>query len=333
MRASRHWTAPRRRDPGMRRPLLRLLERGRRRRRHRIEDALKHLAGLDDALPATAKSLAGHLGLSLHRTVVLVGDMQMQGLVRMSGQEARLTERGSREAVRVVRAHRLIERYLADEVGEPLDALHDAAERREHTLTPEEVDALDALLGYPDSDPHGDPIPDGDRTRDAEPETPLSDWPIGAPCVVTHIEDEPPGLLREILARDLRPGDTVEVTARESGSLTVHDGIRHRDLTLLAAAQVRVAPGRWRDEAPMSSLSEGEDAVVRRVDDQCRGAARRRLLDLGLTPGARVTCLFSAMFGEPVAYHIRGVAIALRVEQARAVWVTRGPERREGANS
>ncbi|MAF12773.1 hypothetical protein CMK11_20170, partial [Candidatus Poribacteria bacterium] len=294
------------------------------RRQRRIEDALKHLAGLDDALPATAKSLAGHLGLPLHRTVVLVGDMQIQGLVRMSGQEARLTERGQREAVRVVRAHRLFERYLADEVGEPLSALHDTAERREHTLTPDDVDALDALLGYPDSDPHGDPIPDGGRTRTEEPQAPLSDWPIGAPGVIRHIEDEPPGLLREILAQDLRPGDTIEITARKADALTVNDGVRLRDLTLLAAAQVRVAPGRWRDEAPMSSLSEGEAAVVRRLDDQCRGAARRRLLDLGLTPGARVTCLFSAMFGEPVAYHIRGVAIALRVEQARAVWIAKG---------
>jgi DtxR family Mn-dependent transcriptional regulator len=308
-----------------------VLTRGRRRRQRRIEDALKHLAGLDDALPATAKSLAGHLGLPLHRTVVLVGDMQLQGLVRMSGQEARLTERGQREAVRVVRAHRLIERYLADEMGEPLDALHDAAERREHTLTRDEVDALDALLGHPESDPHGDPIPDGGRAPTGEPGTPLADWPLGEPGVIRHIEDEPPTLLREILAQDLRPGDTVEVTARAADTLTVNDGVRFRELTLLAAAQVRVAPGRWRGEAPMSSLAEGEAAIVRRVDDQCRGAARRRLLDLGLTPGARVTCLFSAMFGEPVAYHIRGVAIALRVEQARAVWITRGAPPAEDA--
>ena len=315
----------------MRRMFARMFGRGRRSRRRRVEDALKHLAGLDDALPATAKSLAGHLGLSLQRTVALVGQMQTQGLVRMSGQEARLTERGSREALRVVRAHRLIERYLADEVGKPLGALHAAAERQEHSLSPEAADALDVFLGHPESDPHGDPIPTGERTPTEQPETPLTDWPLETPCLVRHIEDEPPELLREILARDLRPGDTVELTARTADAVTVNDGVRPRDLTALAAAQVRVAPARWRDEAPMSSLSEGEAAVVRRLDDQCRGAARRRLLDLGLTPGARVTCLFSAMFGEPVAYHIRGVAIALRNDQARAVWVAKGGSSGEGA--
>lgn len=302
----------------------------RRRHRRHVEDALKHIADLDDALPSTAKSLAGHLGMPLHRTVKLVAEMQADGLLHMSGQQARLTDQGEREAVRVVRAHRLMERYLADEVGEPLVSLHDAAERAEHGLSPDDVDALDALLGYPDSDPHGDPIPDGGRAIADAAAEPLSDWPIGEPAEIRHIEDEPPNLLREILDNGLRPGCTVEIRARDARGVTIDDGVRLRPLTLLAAAQIRVSRGRWRDEIPMAALARGESAVVRRVDDQCRGAARRRLLDLGLTPGARVSCRFSAMFGEPVAYRVRGTTIALRADQARSVWVTKRPPAGDG---
>jgi len=294
-----------------------------RRERRRIEDALKHLAGLDDAPPASVKSLAGHLGLSLRRTVDVVADMQTRGLVAMVESRLRLTAQGEEMAVHVVRAHRLIERYLADEVGEPLGSLHGAAERQEHKLSPGDVAALDAALGYPASDPHGDPIPDGRDAAAGGDEMSLYEWPEGVPACIRHIEDEPPNLLRDILRHGLLPGRTVEIVSRGEGVVAITDGATRRELSALAAGQVRVSSGQWSGEEPMSALELGESAVVRRLDDQCRGAARRRLLDLGLTPGARVASQFRAMFGEPVAYRIRGVTVALREDQARSVWVAR----------
>jgi Mn-dependent DtxR family transcriptional regulator len=88
--------------------------------------------------------------------------MQQQGLVVARGQEFELTAEGERVARQVVRAHRLLERYFADEARLPLGAVHAEAERREHSLTADQVEALSASLGHPRLDPHGDPIPGRD---------------------------------------------------------------------------------------------------------------------------------------------------------------------------
>ena len=71
-----------------------------------------------------------------------------------------LTERGRLCALEVLRHHRLLERYLADSLGMSLDEVHAEADRLEHALSEELEARIDAALGYPTHDPHGDPIPD-----------------------------------------------------------------------------------------------------------------------------------------------------------------------------
>jgi DtxR family transcriptional regulator, Mn-dependent transcriptional regulator len=142
-----------------------------RERRHRafVEDALKYLhAGELRGAPATPESLAGHLRLRLAPTLDLVSGMEARGLIRTTGTGLALTSSGQEIAVRVIRAHRLLERYLADELRMPLEAIHAAADRQEHAVTPEEAGALEARLGYPTHDPHGDPIPNADGQLPAQ---------------------------------------------------------------------------------------------------------------------------------------------------------------------
>ena len=115
-------------------------------------------------------SLGGVLRLSDRRLMQLLAQMQQQGLVVARGQEFELTAEGERVARQVVRAHRLLERYFADEARLPLEHVHAAAERREHALTSDQVEALSASLGHPRLDPHGDPIP-GARRSDPPPAT------------------------------------------------------------------------------------------------------------------------------------------------------------------
>lgn len=78
------------------------------------------------------------------RTLELVAEMEARGLIRTTGAGLALTSSGQEIAVRVIRAHRLLERYLADELQMPLEAIDVAADRREHTVTPEDATALEA---------------------------------------------------------------------------------------------------------------------------------------------------------------------------------------------
>src|SRR5262245_13013813 len=126
----------------------RLQEPGRQRRR--LEDALKHLFEQEyRGRHGSISSLSGALHLADSAVIQLVGRMPAQGLVVASGQEFQLTPDGERLALQIVRAHRLLERYFADEARLPLRDVHAAAERREHSLSPVEADRLSASLGHP----------------------------------------------------------------------------------------------------------------------------------------------------------------------------------------
>jgi Mn-dependent DtxR family transcriptional regulator len=120
------------------------------RERQRIEDALKHLFDQEyRGRHASLASLKGALRLPDSPVLALVARMQALDLVRARGQEFDLTPEGERLALQIVRAHRLLERYFADEARLPLGQVHAAAERREHSLSAADVDRLSAELGHP----------------------------------------------------------------------------------------------------------------------------------------------------------------------------------------
>ncbi|MEE9538702.1 MAG: FeoA domain-containing protein [candidate division NC10 bacterium] len=305
------------------------------RERALFEDALKHLLTFEhSSRDATVESLAGSLRLSQKRLLRLIARMEAAGLLHSHGAALHLSSEGKQWALRVVRAHRLWERYLADEAGVPLGELHHAAERAEHRLTPEELDALDAHLGHPLRDPHGDPIPTATGAVTPLEALPLTDWPLDQPAQILHVEDEPEVIFKEIVAEDLRPGTRVWVLERRPEYLIISDGqVEHR-LTPVVAANIHVAkaiegPSQPAELVRLADLVEGEEAEVAALDHGCRGFSRRRLLDLGLTPGARVRVELTPAFGDPRAVRVRGSVIALRREQAAQVWV-RGGSRSDG---
>ena len=129
-------------------------------RRRLLEDALKLLYNTPRDGPALDQALlARDLRLNERDITRLVEKLAAQGLVTDQAGLLTLSAEGQRWALQVIRAHRLWERYLADEARMPLEQIHSAAHRREHQLTLAEVDQLDADLGHPTRDPHGDPIP------------------------------------------------------------------------------------------------------------------------------------------------------------------------------
>ena len=286
-----------------------------------IEDALKyvHAAELTGSL-ATPESLAGRVGLRVARTLELVAEMEAAGLIRTTGAGLALTSSGQEIAVRVIRAHRLLERYLADELKMPLEALHAAADRREHTLTVEETAELEARLGYPSHDPHGDPIPQRDGSlATVGGRVALTEQPVGQPAVIVHLEDEPPELFRQIAATGFEPGSRVEVLERSAKQIIVWDGERECLLTPVAAGNIFVAPLPQPAAPPIRLTALGPGTRGHVVALRCTGLTRRRLLDLGVTPGTVIEHALTSPLGEPTAYRVRGALIALRAEQANQI--------------
>ncbi len=150
-----------------------------------------------------------------------------------------LTAEGEKVALEVIRHHRLLERYLAEALGLPLEALHAEADRLEHSLSEELEARIDELLGYPTHDPHGHPIPDSDLKFDrSEPRT-LADLEPGDGATVRQVPDDDPELLRYLASLSLVPGTRLELrrAAPFGGPLTVRvDGDEHAVSRELAAA-------------------------------------------------------------------------------------------------
>lgn len=285
-----------------------------------IEDALKHLHATEErGRDPSIESLAGALNIRATRAADVVRILTTRGLVT-TDTGLTLTPAGERSARQVVRAHRLWERYLADELHARAEDLHRLADQHEHLLDTDQIEHLAADLGHPEHDPHGDPIPAVDLRSAPPPGWPLTLVSPGVPCEVVHLEDEPETVFARLVDRGLEVGTHVAVAELTPDRIALDIEGERCELSPVDAANVFVVPERRAPRGPghtLADLREGERGHVRRVG--VSGFARRRLFDLGFTPGALVESAFPAAFGEPRAYRIRGTVIALRPDQARRI--------------
>lgn len=177
------------------------------------EDYLKALYLLiewEDTAVSTG-ALADQLGLSPASATTMVQKLAGKDLVNHVPRGAiTLSASGLREALRMVRRHRLLETFLRDELGYRWDEVHDEAEALEHTVTDRFIDALDARLGYPLRDPHGDAIPAADGTLPVSRAVRLDRFP-GSIAIIDRISDEDPEFLRRAQAEGLLPGSTIHL--------------------------------------------------------------------------------------------------------------------------
>ena len=295
--------------------------------REQVEDALKHLLDRQgQGRHASPESLAGNLNLPRVKATRLIADMESQKLLETRGSELHLTSDGERWALHIVRAHRLWERYLADEARMPLNQIHGEAHRREHNFTEAQLDELDAALGHPARDPHGDPIPTREGKMPSDELTPLTAWQADCPARIVHIEDEPAIAYEQILATGLRLGQTIRILERTPQRVVLSDGKNEYRLAPTVAANVSVSPLPASETLPMEAIPLGElkydqHAEIVSLDEAVQGFTRRRFLDLGLTPGTLIYPELQNFFGDPRAYRVRGTLIALRKEQAVQIWV------------
>lgn len=152
-------------------------------------------------------------------------------LEHMPYQGVRLTPAGEQVALQMVRHHRLIELFLHELLEIPWDQVHGEAERLEHAMSEEVVEAIARKLGYPSVDPHGDPIPDRDGSlAEASTGIPLVTLETGQLARLSRVHLQDGDRLRYLGSLGLYPGATVRITKREpfDGPLTVQvDGLSH----------------------------------------------------------------------------------------------------------
>jgi DtxR family Mn-dependent transcriptional regulator len=181
-----------------------------------VEDYLKAIYRLQrNGAPATTNAIAESLGLRAASVTAMLQQLSEHGLADYTPYRgALLTEEGVAAALRVIRRHRLIEQFLNQHLGVPWDRVHEEAERLEHVISPYLEERIDAALGYPQFDPHGDPIPSSAGVLPVQDLMSLSDLPPGTPTVVRRVPDDDPDLLRYVASLGIVPEATVMISRR-----------------------------------------------------------------------------------------------------------------------
>jgi len=132
-----------------------------------------------------------------------------------------LTAAGERLAALVLRRHRLIELFLVRVMGYSWDEVHDEAEQLEHVVTDRLIGRIDEMLGRPETDPHGDPIPNSDGLVKPQDAQTLLTCPMHTLVTVTRVIDQDKTFLRFIEGHQLKPGESIEVEHRDTASDSV----------------------------------------------------------------------------------------------------------------
>ena len=179
--------------------------------------------GQEGRAAATGK-LAEALGVSPGTVTSMLKTLSESGLAQYAPYEgARLTDAGRTLALRVLRRHRLIELFLVRTLNLSWDEVHAEAENMEHAVSDLLIDRIDAYLGYPAADPHGDPIPKADGTVAGSPGGRLSQLPAGQRFRVVRVVDQSPEFLRYLTDTGLTLQAEGKVVANraESGTITV----------------------------------------------------------------------------------------------------------------
>lgn len=179
------------------------------------------------APPVLTGHVAIRLGVAPPSVSAMLRRLAAAGLLAGSGPGGiSLTGHGQQHAREMVRRHRLIETFLVEAAGMSWDEVHDEAEALQHAVSGLLIDRIDAVLGYPRRDPHGDPIPPpaGVHAEDWSPA--LADAPADALVQVDRVSDEDSAALAYLAGLGIRPGAVVRVAEREpfGGLLWVETG-------------------------------------------------------------------------------------------------------------
>jgi DtxR family Mn-dependent transcriptional regulator len=184
-----------------------------------VQDYAKAIYSLEqrgDGAAVSTNAIAERLGVSAASASSMVKKLDGLGIVEhVPYRGVGLTERGMSIALEVLRHHRLLERFLVEELGVPWDRVHDEAEILEHHISEDLEELIAAKLGHPTIDPHGDPIPTADLKLVEPPTLSMDSLDIGATGRFVRVSDSDPEMLRYLGARGIAPGDTFAVVDKQ----------------------------------------------------------------------------------------------------------------------
>ena len=295
------------------------------------EDFLKALYELGGRISVEQTyQVARSLHITQEQFARTIGTLLLRGEISKTD-TLQLTPQGKTHALKLIRAHRIYEQYLAEHSGYAPVEWHERAHRMEHKISDDEQERIVSLLGNPLFDPHGDPIPTqslvvAPKEDAALPFKEQTWWRI------THVEDDNEALFSLIAEKGLTQNSILFITRITPESFTfTYEG---ETFTLPLEAQEAMNKVEITEEEARRSpetaayrltrISPEAQALIVGLSPSCRGALRRRLMDLGFVKGSSVSIDMKSPMGNPVAYVVRGTAIALRNDQARYILITNG---------
>ena len=212
-----------------------------------VENYLKAIYQAQTALPrgdalVPMGQLAAALNVVPGTATTMVKTLSESGLVRYEPYAGvRLTKAGEKLAALVLRRHRLVELFLVKVMGMSWTEVHDEAEALEHAVSDRLIDRIDEMLGRPDVDPHGDPIPNAEGRLHHPSYDTLLTCDLGAPVRVSRVSDQDRHFLEFVERHDLKPGAVVEVIERDAAADSVRvKGAREFTIGARAASKVLV---------------------------------------------------------------------------------------------
>ncbi|SRR5690606_6546277 len=210
------------------------------------QDYLKAIYKLSrDQTTASTSNIAARLRVAAGSVTGMLKRLAEQGYVEhVPYYGARLTAAGEREAVRMIRRHRVLEAFLVERLGYTWDEVHEEAERLEHAASDELIDRMARALGEPSHDPHGSAIP-GVAGEFEEPSYPaLAELAVGLPAVLRRVRHDDPEALRYLAGLGLVPGAELRVVQRApfGGPLRLEVGGQMRILGRELALALEVEP-------------------------------------------------------------------------------------------
>lgn len=293
------------------------------------EDVLKYLYHNEiSGNEVNIISLTAVLKFSDNLIIDVVKKMTIKELIKFDGNVLSLTESGRNYALRIVRVHRLWEKYLAEKTGYDKVEWHGRAELMEHRLSHKETDLLANQLGNPLYDPHGDPIPTNQGKIAKLKGVALSSLAVNSVGRITHIEDEPDVIYKQILAENIHIGSQLRVVENNPKRIVFYAEGEDFILAPIVAANITVDVfekdvAEEENTSRLSSLKINEIANIAGISKEIRGDSRRRLLDLGFVKGTSIKIDLKSPLGNPKAYLIKGTSIALRNDQASKILINK----------
>jgi DtxR family transcriptional regulator, Mn-dependent transcriptional regulator len=210
-----------------------------------VQDYAKAVYALEarEGEAVSTNDLAERLGVTPGSVSAMVRKLSEVGLLEHEPYRGvRLTDQGRRVALEVLRHHRLIELFLAEELGMSWDRVHAEAEVLEHVISEELEQLIAARLGDPRLDPHGDPIPTAGFEIEERPTRSLDDLAVGTAGRFVRVSDSDPAMLRYLAEQGIALGDRLEVAGRQpfGGPVFVRLGDREQPLGGELARAMRI---------------------------------------------------------------------------------------------